>query len=93
MVIRLLSISDTQYLIVLFSSISRYKAIGLPGYGSGAPTPEARRQRDKAMKSQKDWKKKWSAKAEKRLTRASNYGGVNFYVNLIELDYLEKNTL
>ena len=45
------------------------------------------------MKSQKDWKKKWSAKAEKRLTRASNYGGVTFYVNLIELDYLEKNTL
>ena len=46
-----------------------------------------------SMKSQKEWKKKWSAKAEKRLSRASNYGGVTFYVNLIELDYLEKNTL
>lgn len=46
-----------------------------------------------SMKSQKEWKKKWSAKAEKRLSRSSNYGGVTFYVNLIELDYLEKNTL
>ena len=46
-----------------------------------------------SIKWQKEWKKKWSAKAEKRLTRTSNYGGVKFYVNLIELDYLEKNTL
>ena len=45
------------------------------------------------MNSQNEWKAKWSAKASKRLSRCSNYGGKTFYVNLVELDYLEKKIL
>lgn len=43
---------DERDSVVIQKLVTEYKAIGLPGYGSGAPTPEARRQRDKAMKSQ-----------------------------------------
>ena len=42
------------------------------------------------MNSQKEWAAKWKSKAQKRITR---YVPKPFKVNMIELDYLEKNTI